>query len=554
MSTTATTNPVVPDRDNKLSQSLVYLVSPRGGNNYWARLINGCDKAFTDGHDVKTLGVDIAPNGRFVLIVNYPFFESISERQQKLELVHEAGHIALRHHERMMRVMSQTVDPDVRNAVLAVWNIAVDLADNDQVVRNEKEFDEAFNAGELDTYLFPEKFGFPTGKTAEQYVALVIQKLPKVHQQMMKMKSDLGGKGSQSGEEGESDSDSDDQESSSESGQSSSGSSSKSKNQMKKRGKGAGEEPDPEDAFISSSLEKMAKQHPQMFKDLLDAHGDITGDSHDKWNEMADKLTGDQLVSMANKMKKHSRQLAKTAHEQTIRSRGFLPAHVADIVAPLLEPEQVPWNWFFRDSVAGAITSKIIPEMASPNMGLLGESDWVEPWPGNTLDVEFNVLFIVDTSGSVSDREFARAWNELLGLRKVTKNLHIKVVYNDAIINKVEDFDNADLPEPSANRSLRRYGYGGTVYSPAFRLACGVDTPDDWSHPAEKEKYEHKNPDLVIVYTDGGVVIEGECFPQYRPGCPIIWLVAPNCRTVPGMDDTPPDHVIQMFGINDYDT
>jgi predicted metal-dependent peptidase len=551
MSTTTNTTALapadIPERDNKLSQSLVYLVSPRGGNNYWARLINGCDKTFSGGahEDVKTLGVAVAPNGRFVLIVNYPFFVGISERQQKLELVHEAGHIALRHHERMMRVMSQTVDPDVRMAVLAVWNIAVDLADNDQVVRNEAEFKDAEAAGELDTYLFPEKLGLPRGKTAEQYVGLVIQKLPKVHRIMMQLKSQQGGKGEKAPtQDGEGDGEGQQQDGG--------GGSGHGQKQMGSGRSKPSDDSDPSDAFITSGLEAAAKENPEIFKDLLDAHKSLTGDSHEKWNQTADKLTGDQLVSMANKMKKHSRQLAKSAHEQTVRSRGFIPSHIQSIIAPLLEPEQVPWNWFFRDSVAGAITSKIIPEMSSPNMGLLGESDWVEPWPGNMLDVEFNVYFLIDSSGSVSDTEFARAWNELAGLRKVTKNLHITVVHMDTTIGKVEDFDNANLPDPKQTGVVNRYKQGGTIYSPGFKLVGGVDTPEDWDNPSEKEAFEHKPADLVIVFTDGGVVIEGECFPAYRPSCGIIWLVAPNCRAVPGMDDSPPDRVINMFSINDY--
>ena len=84
--------------DNALSQSLVYLVSGRGDNNYWARVINGCDKVYPK--DFGTCAVMLTSRGRFTLAADLDWLNARSARMRKLVLIHEAGHISLRHIER----------------------------------------------------------------------------------------------------------------------------------------------------------------------------------------------------------------------------------------------------------------------------------------------------------------------------------------------------------------------------------------------------------------------------------------------------------------------
>jgi predicted metal-dependent peptidase len=522
----------------ELSRSLVYLVSARGGDNYWARVINGCDKFYQK--NFGTASVSVAPNGRYVLNVDDDFFHELPTGDKKLVLVHEAGHIALRHIERLFRVQCQLADPTLRKAVMVVFNIAADLADNDKIVRNEPEFkDSKF------PWILPEKMNYPKGKSMEQYIAMLVADLPQALENMEKMLDQmLEGKDGEKQEQGGSggagievpiD------------GGSLGGIMPGKGGKGKKGSKGEAESDQPtlDDPQVPQGLGPAARNNPELIDKLADAFERLTKKAHQLWNKMADNMSPEEATGVSNKMKQHAKRLVKSAHEQTIRSRGTVPAGIESLVKGLLTPEQIPWHWLLDDALQGAIHSKILEEMAMPNTSLFG-TDY-EPWPGFTLDRKFRIWWLTDTSGSVADAEYARACLCINSLMKVNKFIELVHIQGDAACQHEELTDNLAPPEDGGARA--RYGYGGTVYTPMFKRILGVDTPQDWQNASRRPEEHPGKPDLIVVFTDGGVVIDGEVFPQYRPECPIVWLVAPNCRPAPGMNNTPPDRVIEMFHI-----
>ena len=263
-------------------------------------------------------------------------------------------------------------------------------------------------------------------------------------------------------------------------------------------------------------------------------------------------MTQEEALSAANEMKRHARRLVKSAHQQTILSRGRVPSDIENLVTSLTEPEQIPWHWLLDDLLATHINSRVVEEMVMPNIALLNLDD-VEPWPGTALDFAFNITWMTDTSGSMADREYARACNCMNGLMAIHKNIKLTYVECDAALHKELVTDNIQPPEgEELEKWHTRHGYGGTVYVPFFKRVLGLDTPSDWSIPRPMDPMT--KPDLIVVVTDGGVGIIPECFPQYRPDCPIIWLITPGMRAVPGMENTSPDRVINMFELRgEYD-
>lgn len=549
------------EKEQALSQSLVYLVSSRGGNNYWARLINGCDKIESPGFG--TLGVSIADNGRFTLLWDPIFFEKRSPRMRKLILVHEAGHIALRHHERLFRILSTITDQDTRTAVLATFGTAADLADNDAVVRHEPEFKDAVAAGEWDG-LLPETFNLPKGKSFEEYVIMIAKKAKPIaaaFNQMIKaqeakegqgqgkggQKSEKGGKpGAGSGkgtEQGEAGGDGSGGESDGSGSAEGAGGGKGSEKQQ-----GPADFNDDPDGGVPDELQETAKKHPGLLEQIMKDFNRLTNSNHKGWVEKAKNATAQEGVSLANKMKQHARQLAKSAWEQTVKSRGFVPGHIQGIIKKLLMEERIPWHWFLQDAIQEQICSKIVESMGSPNLSLLNE-DTMEPWPGSELDHVFNVVWITDTSGSMGDVEVSRGFAVMNSLMAQNKSIRCRHIQVDANIQHEEETDNLQIPDETKDQE--RYGYGGTVYLPAFKRILGCDEPQDWSPNAEHCDEPVPKADLVVVLTDGYVGIDGECFPQFHPGCPIIWLVTPaHAKPLPpGINHVPPDHVIQMFPI-----
>ncbi len=532
--------------DITLSQSFVYLVSPRGGNNYFAVVINGCDKLYTEG--LGTLAIYLSPNGRYTLMCDPTFFATQSDQMKKLILVHEAGHIAMRHPERLCRMLSYITDPVVRDAVLAVYNIAADLAINDTIVRPEAEF-AAMVAEKQFTGWLPEHINFPLGLSMEKYMWMLVHKRVELIELLKEILEEGDDDSDGDGSEGEGEGDGAEGE-----GGDSPGKGKKGKGK-KKKGTGDGESDEVseeiEDAIRQSVVEAIAtsaQNDPDFYEKLKKAHEKKAGKTHKQWNEKAGELTPEEAISLGNKLKQHAKRLVRSAHEQyKARNRGFLPANIEQLIAELLADEQVPWTGIFNDIIASAVSPQVVEEMACPNLMLINDLA-VEPWPGFALDHEFHIAWLTDTSGSMQDVEYARACVELNGLLKMNKNIRVRYMECDAAMQKEMMVDNVQPPDAAELKKVRtRMGYGGTVYSPAFRRLCGIDTPADWADPSKRPTEVPKRPDLLIVVTDGGVVIEGEVFPQYHPGCPIVWLITPGNHAVLGMNNIPPDHVVQMF-------
>jgi predicted metal-dependent peptidase len=620
MSSTAVTGP----DDTGLSRSLVYLVSTRGGDNYWARIINGCVKFYTPGEG--TLAISTNGNGRYVLHCNPTLFDSWSAPLRKLAVIHEAAHVALRHVERLMRILHDTTDDIVKAAVIAVFNYAADFTANDQIVRLEPEFknvhrtrkdDEAWHkakalakkqnlpmppapSGEW-CFLLPEEFGFPVGLSMEEYIRLLLKDLEKFAKQVTKQwrqnaiqdlkeikdpaereqkRKELEEKleekidpaecepdaesSNEEGADGESDETQPgdgDQSGESEGGGSlnSQGKPSQKSGKGKGRGQssqsgdgqqGSGEGESDEMSNLAETLHGMSHDDPGLFKRLLEAFHDLTARNHKDWNEKAQAKTGQDAISEANKLKRHARSLVKTAHEQTARSRGTVPAYIEKIVKGLLEEPPTPWDLIFEDVVASSIASKIIEEIAMPNPNLINEF-MIEPWPGHSLENCFNILWVRDTSGSMGDIEHLRGCMRFNNLLEQNRQVNVTLIDCDAAIQFVKmNVTNVMPPSPEELEELQtRHGGGGTVYSPVFRYIQGRDLPSDWISPETKPEQPLPKPDLIIWTTDGGVILNGECFPEYRPSCPIVWLLMPGCSAPPGMENTAPDRVISMFHI-----
>ena len=540
----------IVQEENELAESLVYLASARGGDNYWARIVNGTDKVYDP--NLGTCCVSVNINGNYTFTADLGWLRKQVVPMRKLIVVHEAGHIGLRHLERIFRLLGSITDPATRYAIKSVFNIAADLAVNDSILRKEPEFKDLLKQG-LFTGLLPERFDppLPRGLSMEGYIAEILKRQAQIAQQIRQMVEAmsggniplLGGKPLDDQDDG----------TSSSAGQGK-GKGKKKDNEEKKPDGSGGEIPNDEDPILPKGMSNAAKADPDRFEDLDEDFHKLTNNAHKQWNDCADKMTQEEANQTANEMKRHARRLVKSAHQQTILSRGTVPADIQQMVESLMVPEQIPWHWLLDDLLATHISSRVIEEMVMPNIGLLNLDD-VEPWPGTSLDFAFNITWMTDTSGSMGDPEYARGCNCMNSLMAIHKNIKLTYVECDAALQKEMVVDNISVPDEETIALMKtRAGYGGTVYVPFFKRVLGLDSPTDWRDPALRPKDPMNKPDLIIIVSDGGVNILPECFPKYRPDCPIIWLITPGMHPVPGMENVSPDRVIQMFEIRgEYD-
>ena len=543
--------------ENELQKSLVYFVSRRGSANYWAMLVNGMDKRFTN--EEGTLSVQLAPNFRYLLTCHMPFFEKCSPSMKLLGLVHEAAHVALNHIPRLFKMLAACTDPFVRNAVLTTFNFAADFAANDAIVKLEPKFAEVHKVrgtekGEW-TFLLPEEYGFPTGLSMEEYFTLILKDLPqfqkKVEQALKEFMEALERgdvefrEAGDDEEEGDEEGGGGDGEGEGEGGGEGHDTLKSGFGKGKKKGKNGGL-PDGIPG-LPNSLVQQAINSPEVFEKIQKAFDKMSGKAHKQWNEKAEQMSPEEAVSAASKMKKHGQVLARSAKERVTRDRGYMAGNIQKIIDALLEPEQLPWDLFLRDIIQGAITAKVHEEMGSPNLSLINE-DYLEPWPGQTLEFGYNITWMTDTSGSMGDDEYARACACINSLLAQNKSVFVTYVECDAALQKEVRVTNVEPPTEEYLKELQnRRGRGGTIYTPFFKRVAGADEPSDWMAGAPRLEEKHPKPDLMIVCTDGGVGLMGECFPKYQPECPIIWLLMPGCYPPEGMDNVPPNKLIEMF-------
>ena len=555
--------------ENELTKSLVYWVSRRGSNSFWATVINGTDKVFAN--DEGTMSVHLSPNFRYVLTCHMPFFEKCSPAMRLLVLVHESAHIVHNHIPRLFKMLSSCTDPLVRAAIMAVFGWAADFAANDSIVRNEPGFKEAHKAfmyvdadgapvkapdeGEMAKlpgewpFLLPEEYGFKQGLSMEQYFVCMLKDLNKFKQRAERMLADMEaaeGKGGESGEPGEGEEGEGGQP-----GGPGAGKGGGRKDIVKSSyGKGNTGLPDTIPGMPESLVER-AINDAATFQMLQKLHDKITGKAHKQWSDIAKKMTPEEAISAGNKLKKHAQSLVRSANECVSRDRGFLPGGAQRIIDELMTPEQIPWDAFLKDIIQGAISARVDEAMTAPNLALINE-EYIEPWPGQTLEFGFNITWFCDTSGSMGDDEYARACSCLNSLLAVNKSIYVTYVEGDAAIQKEARVTNVEPPDDAYLAELRkRRGYGGTVYTPVFKRIVGADEPSDWVEGAPRLEEKHPKPDLIVVCTDGGVNLMGECFPKYHPGCPIIWIMMPNCSPVEGMSDVAPDRIVQTYSMKE---
>lgn len=536
--------------ENELSNTLVYWVSARGKNaNFWATLINGCQKVYAN--DEGTMSVQLTPNWRYVLTCHVPFFAQCSPHMRLLALVHEAAHIALNHIPRLFKMLGNCTDPFVRRAILSTFNFAADFAANDSVVRLEPMFKEVhrprgIGVGEW-SFLLPEEFGFPPKLSMEEYITLMlkdIQSFKKQVDQMVKELNDALERGDVEFTDGEGEGEGDQEGEGDGEGEGEGGSGDVLKSPF---GKGKRSGLPSQIPGLPESLIEQAVNNPETFEQLQKAFDKLSGKAHKQWNEKAEGMTPEEAISAGSKMKKHAQALTRAANERVVRDRGYLPGNIQGIVDALLEPEQIPWDTFLRDIIQGAITARVHEEMGMPNLSIINE-DYLEPWPGQTLDFGYNITWMCDTSGSMGDDEYARACACLNSLLAQNKSVFVTYVEIDAALQKEVKVTNVEPPDEEYLKELQnRRGRGGTVYTPFFKRVAGADEPSDWVEGAPRLEDKHPKPDLIIVCTDGGVGLMGECFPQYQPQCPIIWLLMPGCHAPEGMNNTAPNRLIQMF-------
>ena len=171
------------------------------------------------------------------------------------------------------------------------------------------------------------------------------------------------------------------------------------------------------------------------------------------------------------------------------KSAGEMPSAIAKDLEELYAEPKMKWQIVLRRFLnnRGRVKYKRTH---------LRESRRFENVMGKRKQIGINVLLAVDTSGSITDEEFAQFMVELRSIQRIS-GANIQVVECDDRVNTV-------MPLNRYIRMNRRIGFEGTSFDPVFRYA-------------DKHRYE-----FVVYLTDGfGKVNE-------KINQKVLWIITPD--------------------------
>lgn len=340
-----------------------------------------CSTACTDG---KSIYFDIE------------FLSKLNDAERMFVLSHELWHSVLMH---FLRTESRDRQ---------LFNVATDLEVN-QLLREE-------GMAAPTEVLFPEPMGLPTGKNAEEYYELLLNKAKK-------NSTSQGGEGGSGGQS---------------SGSGNSKSNSKLKGQFDKH---------------------------VFDKDNVESEKDGAGTRTDKYGEVGfdDDFNPQQDEATMEKV----REAAVQAIQQIERSRGEVPGYLKNLATKLLDAK-MPWQellcQFITRSIGDGKTS-----WSKPNRRHVYNGTYL---PSRYSD-KIKIAVGIDTSGSTSG-DIPRFLGELNGLVKTFGDYELHIIQCDTTVAMSKAYSNDD-PLDLENEQFEVSGYGGTYLHPIFEHIADND-------------------------------------------------------------------------------
>ena len=189
-----------------------------------------------------------------------------------------------------------------------------------------------------------------------------------------------------------------------------------------------------------------------------------------------------------------------SAAEQ-LKSQGINPGGFARNLAKIKEPQK---NW--RALLQEFIQEEFNDYSLTPPDKRFADSDFFLFDFNDTIEVVNDILFFVDTSGSMDEADINMCFTEIQGaINQFNNHLHGKLFFFDAnVAEKYYDFDDVD----GDVSKLIPYGGGGTSYACIFEYINEHQSMFD-------------NINAVIVLTDGYCDYPKESLIN---GLPILWI------------------------------
>jgi len=187
--------------------------------------------------------------------------------------------------------------------------------------------------------------------------------------------------------------------------------------------------------------------------------------------------------------------------------RSGLPEFAERIISELTQP-QVDW----RTQLIDFVQEEVHDYSFSPPDRRFQDAHYFLPDFNDKEDVIRNILFMIDTSGSMSTEEISAAYSEIRGaIDQFGGKLAGLLGFFDAAVTEPVPFESAnELVE------IKPVGGGGTSFNVVFDFV--------------REEMADASPASIIIMTDGGADFPPE---SAANDIPVLWLMTYDKITPP---------------------
>ena len=235
-------------------------------------------------------------------------------------------------------------------------------------------------------------------------------------------------------------------------------------------------------------------------------YGEGGMDNHEHW-----KLEGvPDLSSLSRKVDSYTQSVIKDSLKTFSKDRGTLPAHIADLIQGALAPPKAPYYQIIRKLIRGTRLSKFKRSFTKINRKRTyvfslddGILPMISPFPGRTRDYTFNIVVMIDTSGSMGVDDIAEGLSGIKNILEKDRHCFTTVLEVDAgvekeyKVNKVRDIQ------------FEVKGRGGTTLGPGLFRA------------------KELNCDVCLAFTDGYTETIND-YPRKDLPKKMIWVITPD--------------------------
>lgn len=210
-----------------------------------------------------------------------------------------------------------------------------------------------------------------------------------------------------------------------------------------------------------------------------EGEGDGGGfNDHSQWKKGASGVA--DLSSFSRKIDHHVSNIIKESVKSFNRDRGDIPAHIAQLIQAALAPPKAPYYQIIRKLVRGSRFSKFKRSPTKINRKrtyvFTLENDslvpQISPFPGKTRDMTFDIVVLIDTSGSMNDEDILEGLSGVKNIIEKDRHCYTTVLEVDASVEK--EYQVKRLKDIQFNIK----GRGGTTLRPglerARQLGCDV--------------------------------------------------------------------------------